>query len=178
MNTKLALFGIMLLAVGLMTSVYAHKAEIVGNYKIEVGWKNEPPVVNKANSIEISIMKVTASDKHGGEHTGHHDDNTKQKSSIKHTSATTEKKTQDSKPSTKSATTKSGVSGLAKSIDADITLNGKKTFLKLSEDPKNKGVYYGKYTPKSEGHPTVHISGKINGNLVEMTFHPEKVIKK
>jgi fructose-specific component phosphotransferase system IIB-like protein len=132
MNAKLALVVVVLLVVGLMANAYAHKAETVGNYKVVVGWKIEPPLVAKKNAIEIIVT------------------------------------TSNSK----------GVTGLGKTLEADVTLNGKKTFLNLVEDTKKKGTYYGDFTPPAGGFPTVHVVGKINGTPAELTFHPEKVVKK
>ncbi|MCE9652195.1 MAG: hypothetical protein K8Q89_03940 [Nitrosarchaeum sp.] len=45
MHSKIALVFVFVIAMGLVGSASAHKSEVVGDYKIEVGWKNEPPVV-------------------------------------------------------------------------------------------------------------------------------------
>jgi len=189
MNTKLAVLAVLVLSVGLVSSAYAHKSQVVGDYKMEVGWKNEPPLVGKKNAIEITVTKASSSDKKSSDH-GSHDQEAektnKTKTSYEKTSAgitlissskdSSEHK--DTKKSTHSHKTKKkaiGVTGLGKTLEADVTLNGKKTFLKLTEDKKNKGTYYGQFTPDSEGHPTVHVVGKIKKTPVELTFHPEKV---
>jgi hypothetical protein len=133
MNAKLSLMVVVLLAVGLMTTAYAHKAETAGNYKVVVGWKTEPPIAGMKNAIEITVTTMSTS---------------------------------------------KAVSGLGKALEADVVFNGKKTFLKLTEDSKKKGTYYGDFTPSAAGFPTVHVVGKINGTPLELTFHPEKVVKK
>lgn len=77
----------------------------------------------------------------------------------------------------KSTSKKNEVSGLAKTLQVDINLNGKKTSLTMKEDPKKPGLYTGPYTPSGAGYPTVHIYTKIGGKDIEATFHPEKVEK-
>jgi hypothetical protein len=184
MQKKLAIVTALILSLGLISSVYAHKSEMVGNYKIEVGWKNEPPIMGKKNAIEITITKATAADKKlKHDHDSHvakkkltttktFFDETSQ--TIKEVSTKDKEHKHNAKKTTKPAT---GISGLSKMLEVDVTLNGKKTFLKLIEDKKNKGTYYGTYTPDSEGFPTVHIVGKIKNTPIETTFHPEKVVK-
>ncbi len=198
MQTKLAVFAISVLLIGLGSSAYAHKSQVIGEYKIEAGWVNEPPVTDKPNAIEIIIVKATASDmnmseeehaKHQEEHTEveHKDHDKKAKKTQKQGGSTKTKtkaehkdhdkkakKTQKQGGST-SKKIKNGIGGLSKDLEADVTLNGVKTMLPLTEDTKNKGRYYSKYTPDSAGFPTIHIVGKIKNTPIEVTFHPEKV---
>lgn len=77
----------------------------------------------------------------------------------------------------KSTSKKNEVSGLAKTLQVDINLNGKKKTLTMKENPKKPGSYTGDYTPSGAGYPTVHIYTKINGKDIEGSFHPEKVEK-
>jgi hypothetical protein len=182
MNKKLALLAVLVLSTGLITNVYAHKAQVVGNYKIEVGWKNEPPVVGKENAIEITVTKATSADKKTGQEHSHKSEKTKTTktaydgiSSEIHLVSSNKNTAKHDEKSHTHAKKSSGISGLEKTLEADITLNGKKTFLKLAEDKKKKGTYYGPFTPDSEGFPTVHIVGKIKTTPIELTFHPEKV---
>ncbi len=163
MNTKLATLVVFALAVGLVGNAFAHKSQVIGDYDIEVGWVKEPPVAGKSNSIEITIVKASTGDKKAEKSDHDHND----------------KKTTEKKTTAKAAKTthehKSGVKGLAKLLDVDVTLNDKKTTLTMKEDPKKAGTYTGKYTPAGEGHPTVHIYAKIKAKEIEGTFHPEKV---
>ena len=184
MNKKLALLAVVVLSVGLMTNAYAHKSHVVGNYKMEVGWKNEPPIVGKKNAIEITVTKASSTDKKSSDHGSHDEAEKTTKTSYDESSAkimlvssskSGSENKHNEKSHTHSAKKSSGISGLSKTLEADVTLNGKKTFLKLTEDKKNKGTYYGQFTPDSEGHPTVHVVGKIKKTPVELTFHPEKV---
>jgi hypothetical protein len=184
MNSKLAALAVIFVAVGLVGNAYAHKSQVIGDYEIEVGWTKEPPKAGKANSIEISVVKASASDKKTAEKTTKaHDDHDATKTSEKAIKPKTTHDDHDEakkKTTTKAKTThehKAGVKGLAKILEVDVTLNDKKTTLTLKENSKKPGIYTGKYTPDSEGHPTVHIYGKIKNKAIEGTFHPEKVEK-
>jgi len=190
MNSKLAALAVIFVAAGLVGNAYAHKSQVLGDYEIEVGWTKEPPKVGKANAIEISIVKASAADKKSAEktaksHDSHEDTTSEKKSTTKpkathdeHDDAKTTKKTTSKKATHADHDhKKSGVKGLAKILEVDVTLNDKKTSLTLKENSKKPGIYAGKYTPDSEGHPTVHIYGKIKNKVIEGTFHPEKVEK-
>jgi hypothetical protein len=168
MNTKLASLVVFAVAIGLVGNAYAHKDQIIGDYKIEVGWVKEPPVAGKANAIEVNIVKASTSDKKSATSHDGHDAESDKKKHDHDEKKTTKKK---SKHSHKAA----GVKGLAKSLEIDITLNDEKTTLKVVEDKKQSGRYTAKYTPDAEGHPTVHIYAKIKTSEIEGSFHPEKV---
>ena len=148
MNSKLVVFIVFLLFVGMIGSVYAHKAIVYGDYKIDVGWKTEPPIVNKKNAIEIVLTIASEYDKQSSNYPS---------------------------PQTGEKPSKDDLTGLSDKLEADITLNGKKTFLTMIEDPKFPGVYHGEYTPSETGSPNVHLVGTIKNSQFELTFHPEKV---
>lgn len=171
MNTKLASLVVFAVAIGLVGNAYAHKDQTLGDYKVEVGWVKEPPVAGKANSVEINVSMASSADKKSSTSHEGHDAKSTDKKETKHT--------HDEKKTTKKAKTShksSGVKGLAKLLQVDITLNDKKTALKMIEDKKQPGRYTAKYTPEAEGHPTVHIYAKIKKAEIEGSFHPEKVI--
>jgi len=187
MNTKLATLVVFAVAIGLVGNAYAHKDEIIGDYRVEVGWVKEPPVAKKANAIEVNIAKVSTSEKKSSaSHEKHDDKKTDSKKTTKHnhdekkSSKKETKHSHDEKKTTKTKTnhahkSKAGVAGLAKSLEIEVTLNEKKTTLKVVEDKKHPGRYTAKYTPETEGHPTVHIYAKIKNAEIEGSFHPEKV---
>lgn len=217
MNSKYAAMLVIFTAIGLVGSAYAHKSQVIGDYKIGVGWVTDPPVVGKSNKIEVMISKATATDKKadmGNMDHMNHEDHASTSKSTKTTPKTTKSTAyehRDSRVITVSADssmssmkmdsmksssinsktvtkTKSqtgdeeklvgGITGLAKSLQVDITVNGKKKTLAMTEDPSNPGRYTGDYTPTSSGYPTVHLYVKINGKDVEGSFHPEEIKKK
>ncbi|MEM3143906.1 MAG: hypothetical protein QXW91_04705, partial [Candidatus Nitrosotenuis sp.] len=56
MNKFIAITGIVILTTGFY-SAYAHVDVFVDPYDIEVGWREEPPLVNQQNAITYKIMK-------------------------------------------------------------------------------------------------------------------------
>ncbi|NDF47713.1 MAG: hypothetical protein EB158_05905 [Nitrosopumilaceae archaeon] len=156
----------------------------LGDYKVGVGWETEPPVVGKANQIEVMISSATKADKTANsEDHDHHDKAMKHDHKEKKTKKADTKKTKTAAKSTKptsfdnsgakiitvSADSKemkmdsmakktskkadhdkhdeeklaNGVTGLAKDLQVDVTLNGKKTMLTMTEDSTNPGRYLG-----------------------------------
>ena len=142
------MFTINIIVIG-TNPAYAHKAQIVGNYKMDVGWKTEPPVANEPNSIEIVLSIASDFDK--------------QRFDAVYFDA--------SKPVSEDA-----ITGIADDLEVDLTIGSeKKIFLELTENSETPGTYYGEYTPPESGFAKVHIYGKIDGSEFEATFHPEKV---
>jgi hypothetical protein len=177
MNNKIAVLVVIALSVGLVSNAYAHKAQVVGDYNVEVGWKTEPPVAGKKNAIEVTVTQASPSDKQNSKDSHMDHDLADAKSTNPKLTKETKEHKHEEKTTVKQDHAKkaTGVSGLSKTIEIDVILNGKKTFLKLVEDKKNRGTYHGTFTPNAEGHPLVHVVGKIKKTPIELTFHPEKV---
>jgi hypothetical protein len=186
LTKAIVVFVICAVAFGLVGSAYAHKAEVIGDYKIEVGWENEPPIVGQQNSIEIIVTVATEHDKESHASDEDHDemndedhaahDEMKDEDHAAHDEMKDEDHMEHddemvddhSKPGT-------GVSGLSDKLEATVSLNGQKTVLKLMETAKD-GIYHAEYTPDTVGFPSVNLVGKIGqGDEFEITFHPEKV---
>ncbi|NJK78313.1 MAG: hypothetical protein HC944_06485, partial [Nanoarchaeota archaeon] len=150
-NKFLVFLLVFVLATGSIASASAHKALIIGDYKMDVGWKKEPPIANEPNAVEIEISIASDFDKQ-------RDDIIPLQSSF--------------------PPRENDITGIANDLEVDIVIgNGKKSFLTLTEDPKFPGTYYGNYTPQESGTTKIHIYGKIQGSEFEVTFHPEKVIE-
>lgn len=56
---KLAILVAFVLAFGMTHGAFAHKSQIVGDFEIEVGWQNEPPLVGHENAITIMITNAS-----------------------------------------------------------------------------------------------------------------------
>lgn len=104
MLTKtIVVFIVCAIAIGLVGNGYAHKAEVIGDYKVEVGWKNEPPIAGQKNSIEIVVTVATDFDKesheseeHKGEHM-EHEEEMEHDESIEHEGMTHEEHEEEMK---------------------------------------------------------------------------------
>lgn len=62
---KLAIFVAFVLAFGMLNGAFAHKSQIVGNYEIEVGWQNEPPIIGHENAITAMITNAPQDEQDG-----------------------------------------------------------------------------------------------------------------
>jgi hypothetical protein len=162
----------------LVGSASAHKGEVIGDYKVEVGWENEPPIVGQKNSIEIIVTVATEHDKESvstDEDHAAHDDEMKDEDHAAHDEEIKSEDHTDHDEMTEHSEPGEGVSGLSDMLEATVSLNGQKTVLVLMESAKH-GVYHAEYTPDTVGFPSVNLVGKIgHGDEFEITFHPEKV---
>ena len=154
MNKGVFLVIACVLFIGLIDNVSAHKAEIVGDYKINVGWVTEPPVIGIPNAIEVIITVATDFDK--GIQNENHDE------SMKHNKS--------------KSIAGSGVTNLTNSLDGTVILYGEKTSLVLVEQVNN-GTYHGVYTPLKTGSIAINLAGELDHSEFEVTFHPEKIQK-
>ncbi|MBM3895919.1 MAG: hypothetical protein FJ359_05740 [Thaumarchaeota archaeon] len=153
-----ALLVVFAFVITLAGSAYAHKAEVIGDYKIEVGWKDEPPIIGQKNAIEIIVTVATEHDKESQEPEEHEEH-------MEHEEAKHDEHLEAG----------TGVSGLSKKLEATVSLKGQKTTLVLVETSK-LGVYQADYTPSEVGFPSVNVVGQIGDEEeFEITFHPEKV---
>ena len=185
MRTTLAILVLLIaLANGLTNNAFAHKSEVVGDYLVDISWKNEPPIVGVDNTIVLEITTATMQDK-----TNSKQMNDSMDTSMSHESMSHDTMTHDTNSGMNHAggshdmaadsmqkdSSQNGVTGLASNLDVTITLDEKKVTLEMIEDPQNPGKYYSEFTPKIIGHPTVHVFTTIKGDPIEVTFHPEQV---
>ncbi|EGP93442.1 Secreted Zn-dependent protease containing TPR-repeat protein [Nitrosarchaeum koreense MY1] len=136
----------------MFSTAFAHSAKVVGDFKIETGWENEPPLVGMDNAIEIIVSLAEESDKliYDMVFFNKIDDST-DKATEKH------------------------LSGLADKIEVNISTGGSKTFLLLEENKENLGVYHAKFVPTNPGTHTIHLYGIIKNLEFEMTSQIEAV---
>jgi hypothetical protein len=167
------------IAISLVGNAFAHKGEVIGDYKVEVGWENEPPIVGQKNSIEIIVTVATDHDKESNtsdeDHTSH-DEKIKDNDHAAHDEMKDEDHMEHNEEMSDDHSEQgTGVSGLGDKLEATVSLNGQKTVLTLRETAKH-GVYHAEYTPDTTGFPSVNLVGQIgDGDEFEITFHPEKV---
>ena len=179
MHSKIALVFVFVIALGLVGSVSAHKSEVVGDYKIEVGWKNEPPVVGMDNQIDLTVTTATAFDKAEAEK----EDQAMEGMGMKdtHDSKMTdddhamESENDDHAMESKHNMGEPISTGILKGFTANMMLGDTDTPLNLVEDSKFSGVYRVQFTPTETGHPMIHIIGILDGEEANVTFHPEQV---
>lgn len=172
LQQKIAILTVITLSFGLVGSAYAHTHQIIGKYKIKVGWKNEPPVVGNENAITVMITPAPTN-----ETSSAHDNMTNHQAMPEGANQTMNMPDQNAVAPDEEEIRTDGIPGLASSLEVTLTLDGKKTNLELVEDDKIPGLYIGMYTPTEVGSPTIHVFGKINDDVIEASFHPEAIEK-
>ena len=61
MKNKMLLSSILVVLIALVTSfqiALAHETVTVGDYEIEIGWVNEPPIVGQQNAVVVNVTKA------------------------------------------------------------------------------------------------------------------------
>ncbi len=167
MQIKFLVLLLLVASIGFVGSVQAHKSEVVGNYKVEVGWDTEPPIAGMNNKITIMITHASAEEKAASEEMTH-DEAEHADEEMSHDEA-------EHADEEMSHGHDEGISGLASDMDVTVTLNEEKTALTMVEDEEMHGLYLGEFTPPSSGFPTVHLFVEIDGEPLEIDMHPEKV---
>ncbi|TBR10742.1 MAG: PEFG-CTERM sorting domain-containing protein [Candidatus Nitrosotenuis sp.] len=160
MNKHLALLLVVTLASVSITSIhnaYAHTSQVIGDYKVEIGWETEPAVAGLDNAVTVMITPASAEDK-----------SAPPMSDMGNNATMDESHVDEAEPT-------NGITGLASNLDVSITVNDKKTTLAMVESEETPGLYLGKLTLDETGSPTVHVFTTINGTDVEASFHPEAI---
>jgi len=65
MKTKFFLTGCLITLIVVLINaqlVFAHESITVGNYEIEVGWLNEPPIAGVQNAIVVNVSDTSSGD--------------------------------------------------------------------------------------------------------------------
>ena len=84
MKTKLAILLVLAITISMAGNAYAHKSEVVGDYKIEVGWKNEPPVAGIDNAVEVVVSQATDFEKSQSASEEHHHSHNDESMNMEH----------------------------------------------------------------------------------------------
>ena len=181
MGNRVPLLAILIMSIG-FGSAYAHKASVIGNYGVEIGWVQEPPIQGIANSIEFVVTYATEAEKQkaavndmdrmrmdgmdgmkmehgndgggGGMRMDHGNDDDDMEMMMDHQ--------------------KRGVSGLEDTIQMTVTLSEDTHTIVLSKTVI-EGIYHAEFTPNRSGFPVVNISGMIHDTEINLDMHPEEV---
>ncbi len=128
------------------TNVYAHTIDAVGEYRIEIGWMNEPVVSGETNGIEIFISHLTPCPQ-----------------------ITEPMKCAESQKFS------DGVGGLEKEIKLQLVFQDKKIILPFVADHNIPGKYYAFVNPTVSGFYQANLLGQIEETSVSLSMHPPKV---
>jgi len=144
---QLKLFMIFLLIIpGLSGIAYGHTVDAVGEYRVEIGWMNEPVVSGETNGIEFYVSPL-----------------------IPCTDIPEPIKCAESQEF------KNGISDLKKTIKMKLIYKDESITLPLSPDHNIPGKYYAFVNPTVSGFYQANILGTIVETPISLSMHPPKV---
>lgn len=158
------------LATGLVGNSYAHTMEVFGDYKVEIGWMNEPPIAGIDNVIELVVTLATEFDK---QQAMEMDKNVDMDMDHEHMDETTTE--EEDHMDHEHEEEGEGVEGLEDNLHVRVILGGDEIPLemKATDFP---GVYHGAFMPSTTGFPIVRISATIGEEeIVDFDMHPEEI---
>ena len=142
----IALAAVAFAAAPALPAAHAHTIDAVGEYRIEIGWMNEPVVSGETNGIELYIsplspcpdidvpMDCAASQEFAG-----------------------------------------GIGGLEDDLQVQLVYRGEKIWLPLSADHNTEGKYYAFVNPTVSGYYQANLIGELPTTRVSLSMHPPKV---
>jgi len=144
---KLKLFLLFLLIIpGLSGIAYGHTVDTVGEYRVEIGWMNEPVVSGETNAIEFYVSPLIPCP------------------DIAETIKCAE-----------SQEFQNGISDLRKTIKVKLIYKDENIILPLSPDHNIPGKYYAFVNPTVSGFYQANILGTIIDTPISLSMHPPKV---
>ncbi len=143
----LALF--LLIIPGLVGVVNAHTMDAVGEYRVEIGWMNEPVVSGETNAIEFYVSPLIPCPE------------------IEITLRCAE-----------SQEFQNGIEGLKKTVTIQLLYKDESITLPLSPDHDIPGKYYAFINPTVSGFYQANILGTIEDTPISLSMHPPKVAER
>ena len=131
---------------GLFGTAFAHTVDSVGEYRLEIGWMNEPVVSGETNGIELYISPLTPCPE-----------------------------ISDVMKCAESQKFQNGIAGLEKSLKMQLVYKTEKITLSLSPDHNVPGKYYAFVDPTVAGFYQANVLGQIEDTTVSLSMHPPKV---
>jgi len=145
MKLKLLIF-LMLIIPSLAGIAYGHTVDAVGEYRVEIGWMNEPVVSGETNAIEFYVSPLIAC------------------SEIPEASKCAE-----------SQEFQNGISDLRKTVKIKLIYKDENITLPLSPDHNIPGKYHAFVNPTVSGFYQANILGTIVNTPISLSMHPPKV---
>ena len=145
MNLRILLL-ITLTIPGFLGIAYGHTIDAVKDYRLEIGWMNEPVVSGETNAIELYVSPL-----------------------LPCPEITEPTKCAESQ------SFQNGVPDLDKSLKMQLVLKDQKITLPLKEDHNIPGKYYAFVNPTVAGFYQANLLGTIGETTVSLSMHPPKV---
>ena len=140
------LFLFLLIVPSLAGMAYGHTIDAIGDYRVEIGWMNEPVVSGETNALEFYVSPLLPC--------------TDIAEAIKCAA---------------SQEFQNGISDLKNAIKIQLVYKEKSITLPLSPDHNIPGKYYAFVNPTVSGFYQANILGSINDTSISLSMHPPKV---
>jgi len=144
---KLKYLTLLLLIIpGLAGTANAHTVDSVGEYRVEIGWMNEPVVSGETNAIEFYVSPLIPCPE-----------------------------ISKARKSEKSQEFQNGITDLKKTVKIKLIYKDESITLPLSPDHNIPGKYYAFVNPTVSGFYQANILGTIVDTPISLSMHPPKV---
>lgn len=143
---KLEILFLLLLVPGSIGIVYGHTVDAVGEYRVEIGWMNEPVVSGETNAIEFYVSPLIPCPEIS--------------KPIK---------------CAESQEFQNGIEGLKKTVKMQLIFKDENIILPLSPDHDIPGKYYAFVNPTVSGFYQANVLGTILDTPISLSMHPPKV---
>lgn len=140
---------LLLLVPGLVGMAHAHTVDAVGNYRVEIGWMNEPVVSGETNGIEFYASPL-----------------------VPCMDIADPIKCAESQPF------QNGIPGLQDTVKMKLIYKGDSIILPLSPDHNTVGKYYAFVNPTVSGFYQANVLGTIEETPISLSMHPPKVAER
>jgi len=134
---------------GLFGVANGHTVDSVGEYRVEIGWMNEPVVSGETNAIEFYVNPLIPCPEIS--------------KPIKCAA---------------SQEFQNGIEGLKKTVKIQLMFQGETITLPLSPDHDIPGKYYAFVNPTVSGFYQANILGTIGETPISLSMHPPKVTER
>ena len=125
---------------------YGHTVDAVGDYRVEIGWMNEPVVSGETNGIEFYVSPLEPCPE-----------------------------IEDPIKCAESQEFKNGIEGLKKTVKMKLIYKDESITLALSPDHNIPGKYYAFVNPTVSGFYQANMLGTIEDTPISLSMHPPKV---
>ena len=146
---KLSILLLLLVIPGSIGIAYGHTVDAVGEYRVEIGWMNEPVVSGETNAIEFYVSPMTPCPE-----------------------------IPEPIKCAESQEFQNGVEGLKKTVKMQLIYKDESITLPLSPDHNIPGKYYAFVNPTVSGFYQANVLGSINETPISLSMHPPKVAER
>jgi len=146
---KFYIIFLLLIIPGSIGIAYGHTIDAVGDYRVEIGWMNEPVVSGETNALEFYASPLIPCPE-----------------------------ISEPLKCAESQEFQNGIEGLKKTVKIQLIYKDKNLTLPLSPDHDIPGKYYAFVNPTVSGFYQANILGTIQETTISLSMHPPKVAER